>query len=79
MEPGDSEPGTGLGSLGPAFGPEICTVLDGHGEQPTDTSTSMLHGDASRQALDAQLAALRTHVQDGGNLSFWINLKGDSG
>ena len=38
------------------LGPEIGSVLGGHGGQPTDTSSSMLHGDADTQASQAQLA-----------------------
>ena len=31
------EPGTGLASVGPALGPEIWSVLGGHGGHPVDT------------------------------------------
>ena len=43
---GDGEPGTGVGSTGPNGGPGIGTELGGHGDEPTDTSTRMLHGNA---------------------------------
>ena len=38
MDEGDGEPGTGLGSVGPAMGPEIGSVLGGHGGHPVNTS-----------------------------------------
>ena len=62
MDEGDGEPGTGAGSTRQRGGPGIGTVLDGHGDQPTDTSTRMLHGDALQQATSAQLASLLTAV-----------------
>ena len=44
IDEGDGKPGTGIGSTSPRGGLGIGTVLVGRGDQPTDTSTTMLRG-----------------------------------
>ena len=51
-------------------------MLGGYGDQPTDSSTSLLHGDALQQAASAQLASLLTAKQDGGDPLF-VDKSGD--
>ena len=64
MDVVNGEPDTGIALVGPRLGGEIGSVLGGHGDQPTDTSSSMLHSNALASAKDAQVASLLTHMQD---------------
>ena len=70
MEEGDGDPSTGLGSVGPALGPEIGSVLGAHGGQPTDTANDMLHADVKDSSLEAQLASLLTAMQNSADMDF---------
>ena len=72
MDVGDGDPSTGVGSVGPGIGPEIGTVRGGHGDQPTDTASGMLHDDALAAAAAAQDAALTSALQDIGDMDFDI-------
>ena len=58
---GDAEPGTGVGSVGPAIGPEIGSVLGGHGGQPAATIFHMQDGGNSDFEAQAKAHINVTH------------------
>ena len=49
-------------TTGPRGGTGIGTVLGGYGDQPTDSSTSMLHGDALQKDLEEVLVSAQCWV-----------------
>ena len=68
------EPGTGLGSVGPANRPEIGTSLGGHGNQPIATSFFMHVNIGCRRPSMGSTAVVTIyiviHMQDTDDLVF---------